>query len=350
MGKITSRVALLAAMVLSLLALPVPVASAQAFDLTVLPAKNEITAEPGSVREFTITVRNHVPEAMDLKIYPMDYYITPDNQFVFEEPGHYTYSCVTWLRFDRDVLSMRPNSEAQVPVRVEVPPDAEPGGHFAVVFFEKVLTPEEIATGAQLAPRVGALVLLTVPGEIVREAVIRSFSVESDFFSLWGPSEQKKEGFPVRSLRYRLEVENPGNVHVTVRAFLGYRPSFGFGRGEVELGEMTILPGTVRYFEGYLPNPPRLRGVQGRGPHPVRQGHIHLRHREEVHRGLLGGARALDIDPRCPRRGALSPRPLAQGEGALEVEAGEEVTAVGFPGRPPAGDRLPELGTGQASS
>lgn len=256
MGKRMTRVALLAAMLLSLLAYPVPVASAQAFDLTVLPAKNEITAEPGSAREFTITVRNHVPEAMDLKIYPMDYYITPDNQFVFEEPGHYTYSCATWLRFDRDVLSMRPNSEAQVPVRVEVPPDAEPGGHFAVVFFEKVLTPEEIATGAQLAPRVGALVLLTVPGEIVREAVIRSFSVESDFFSLWGPSEQKKEGFPVRSLRYRLEVENPGNVHVTVRAFLGYRPSFGFGRGEVELGEMTILPGTVRYFEGYLPNPP----------------------------------------------------------------------------------------------
>jgi hypothetical protein len=257
-GKMVKKATILALMLLALLALPAPRASAQSFDLTVLPAKNEITADPGTTSELSITVRNHAPQAMDIKVYPMDYYITPDNQFLFEEPGHYTYSCATWLRFDRETISMGPNSEAQLPVRVEVPPDAEPGGHYAVVFFEKVLTPEEIATGAQLAPRVGALILLTVPGEIVREGVIRSFSVKSDFLSLWGPSQDKKEGFPVRSLRYRLEVENPGNVHITVKAFMSYRPSLGFGRGEVELGEMTILPGTVRYFEGYLPDPPAL--------------------------------------------------------------------------------------------
>ncbi len=248
--------ALVLVLLLALMGLPPQEASAQAFDLTVLPAKNEITAAPGTAQEFTITVRNHAAEAMDIKVYPMDYHVTPENQFVFQEPGHYTYSCATWLRFPREVLPMGPNSEARLPVRVEVPPDAEPGGHYAVVFFEKVLTPEEIATGAQLAPRVGALVLLTVPGEIVREGRINSFRVESDFLSLWGPSEAKREGFPVRSLRYRLEVENPGNVHITVKAFLRYRPLFGLGRGEVELGEMTILPGTVRVFEGLLPDPP----------------------------------------------------------------------------------------------
>ena len=57
-------------------------------------------------------------------------------------------------------------------------------------------------------------------------------------------------------MKYHLEVENSGNVHITVNAVISYRSGIGFGSGNLELGAMTILPDTTRYFEGILPAPP----------------------------------------------------------------------------------------------
>jgi hypothetical protein len=143
------------------------------------------------------------------------------------------------------------------PFRLSIPPDAEPGGHYGVVFFQDARTPPP-EQGAQPSPRVGSLLLLTVPGDIVREGVINRFDIQDDFFSLWGPGEEGRGGWPARDLTYHLEVENTGNVHITIYAEIRYWSRFGFGAGSCELGFMTILPGTVRYFDGYLPNPPSL--------------------------------------------------------------------------------------------
>lgn len=111
---------------------------------------------------------------------------------------------------------------------------------------------------AEPVPRIGCQVLLTVLGEITREGAIKGFEVESEYLYLWGPDDGRSAGWPACDIRYRLAVENTGNVHITVLAKIYYRASIGFGSGSVDLGTMTILPGTVRYFEGSLPAPPLL--------------------------------------------------------------------------------------------
>ena len=251
--------ALMAALLLaSMLAAAVP-AAAQGFDLTVVPAKVELELPAGQAADFSIELRNSGSDPLRLSVYAMDFAVTPDNVFLFEEPGHFPYSCANWIEIREESRSLElPVGASASPVfRMSVPPDAEPGGHYAVLFFQDA-SPPQPGQGAELTPRIGCQVLLTVPGDIAREGAIRELAVESDYLSLWGPGEGGAAGWPARDIRYRLAVENTGNVHITVLARIEYRASFGFGSGSVDLGTMTVLPGTVRYFEGSLPAPPFL--------------------------------------------------------------------------------------------
>ncbi len=249
------------ALVLSLLVLAFPIeaeeARAQDFDLTVSPVKKELTVRPGERVDFTITLVNHTDGDLKLLVYPMDFFIRPDNSYEFNEPGYYTYSCSKWIEMRRDRLTVPPRSQHEEPFTLVVPQDAEPGGHYSVLFFQDASEPPP-GMGVKPTYRIGSLILVTVPGDIVRDAEIKALSVESDFFSLWGPPEGGEAGWPARSMKYHLEVENKGNVHLTLQAQLTYRAGAGFGSGVIDLGEITILPGTVRYFDGYLPSPPAL--------------------------------------------------------------------------------------------
>jgi hypothetical protein len=245
-------------MVTALVLLPgAPPAQAQAFDLSVTPAKVELTVQPSQSFDFSITLVNSSSEPLELSVYPMDYYINPDNTFVFEDPGYYSYSCANWVKIEHDRVVVPPSSQIVEPFSISVPQEAEPGGHYGVIFFQDARQPPP-EQGTVPIPRIGSLILLTVPGDIVREGSITKFEVQDDYFSLWGPPAEGAAGWPARNIKYHLEIENSGNVHITVYAIIHYWSRFGFGSGTLELGFMTILPGTVRYFEGYLPSPPTL--------------------------------------------------------------------------------------------
>lgn len=222
--------------------------------MKVFPSKLEMTAEPGTSQEFDISVRNFRPVEELLTVYFMDYYINPDNQFVFEEPGHYSYSCASWLSTETPVF-VAPAGERKATKRFKltVPHDAEPGGHYGIIFFEQVL-PEDTGEIVTMNARIGAVILVTVPGEIVREGVIESVSVTSTWF--W--PARKILGLPESRTRYRVVFHNKGNVHLTVKGTLTYTPTFGWGAGAVDLGEITVLPKTERYLEETIPGPPLL--------------------------------------------------------------------------------------------
>lgn len=232
-------------------------ARAQGFDLTVSPVKKELTVRPGERLDFSITLVNHTQGDLELLVYPMDFFIKPDNSYEFHEPGYYTYSCSRWIEMRRDRLTLPPGAQHEEPFTLVVPPDAEPGGHYSVLFFQDASEPPP-GLGVKPTYRIGSLILATVPGDIVRDAEIKALSVESDFLSLWGPPEGGEGKWPARSMKYHLEVENTGNVHLTLQAQIAYRARAGFGSGTLDLGEITILPGTVRHFDGFLPAPPAL--------------------------------------------------------------------------------------------
>ena len=112
----------------------------------------------------------------------------------------------------------------------------------------------------KISGQIGALIMITVPGEIVRNGEIKSVWVSSSW--LW--PTRKFFLVPYSPTRYKVVFQNTGNVHITVRGKLIYKPTFGRGSGTVSLPEMTVLPGTVRDFEGKIPNPPLFGSYKAR--------------------------------------------------------------------------------------
>lgn len=221
-----------------------------AFNLMVYPAKLEIAATPGTTQEFAINVRNLGDQPETMSVYFNDYFIKANNEFVFEEPGHYSYSCANWLSTDTPAMVVPPGQVASKVFSLAVPQSAEPGGHYGVIFFEQA-TPQG-APPVKARPRIGSLVLVTVPGEIVRQGEIKSVSVTSTWF--W--PTRKLPVLPKRKVTARVVFYNSGNVHLTVKGSLTYKASFGWGAGKVEFNEITVLPKTTRYLQADIPDPP----------------------------------------------------------------------------------------------
>jgi hypothetical protein len=227
-------------------------AAAQAeFDIKIYPSKLELAGAPATTQDFVINIENQGTQDQTLRVYFNDYLIRPDNKFVFKEPGHYSYSCAKWLSTDSPTVVAPAGETVQKGFELAVPDDAEPGGHYGVIFFEQVPPGTEpvVAQG-----RIGVVTLVTVPGEIVRKGKIESVSVTSSWF--W-PSRRVLAG-PEKVTRARVVFRNEGNVHLTVRGKVTYAPTFGWGTGTVKLGEITVLPKTTRYLEAEIPNPPIL--------------------------------------------------------------------------------------------
>jgi Peptidase family M28 len=236
--------------VLLAVVLPAPAQAQTTFDIKIFPSKLELTGDPGNTQQFVINVQNLGQRDQTLSVYFNDYFIKRNNQFVFQKPGHYSYSCATWLATDTPEVVAPAGQTVQKAFTLSVPAQAEPGGHYGVIFFEQV----QPTQGARVTtvPRIGVVTLVTVPGVIVRAGKITAVDVTSRWF--W--PTRKFPIMPKRKVHARVTFYNEGNVHLTVKGKLTYAPSFGWNTGSVDLGEITVLPKTTRYLEADLKDPP----------------------------------------------------------------------------------------------
>ena len=219
------------------------------FDVKIFPSKLELNGDPGSTQQFVINVQNLGAEDQVLRVYFNDYYIKANNQFVFKEPGHFSYSCAKWLSTDTPELAVPAGQTVQKAFALNVPQKAEPGGHYGIIFFEQV---PPGGPSVKTVPRIGVVTLVTVPGDIVRKGTITSVKVTSAWF--W--PTRKLPLLPVKKVHCRVTFRNEGNVHLTIKGKVTYTPAFGWGTGVVSINEMTVLPKTTRYLETDLNNPP----------------------------------------------------------------------------------------------
>jgi hypothetical protein len=211
----------------------------------VSPAKVEIQTKAGKSKTKTVKVVNQGMVPIEVTTDIADYYIRPDNTFVFSKPGHQSYSCAKWIKLDKTKFSLEPQEAKKVKITVAIPKNAELGGHYACVFFETIGQKAK-DTGVGIIGRLGVLVLTSVGSEkdIVRKGEIRSFSVKNPWFS--------------RGVDYRLTFHNSGNVHLTVKGFTTFKDIFGRNVGKANFEDITILPKTDRIMTTKWLDPPYL--------------------------------------------------------------------------------------------
>ncbi len=201
------------------------------YALTIAPAKVEFNVNPGDEIKFSIYTRNDGETAAYL--YSVVKGFTEDEGgtkiWVEDAPER------EWVKIPEKV-SAPPGEMIEVPVIINVPKDAPPGGHFLAIGFG-TLPAKQKGRGIAIGVNVLSLVYINVSGNRIDKISISEFQAKRVYFD-----------FPVK---FSYKIKNEGNTYV--------RPT-----GEVEISnilgklvanlrvnerELQILPGKEKSFE-----------------------------------------------------------------------------------------------------
>lgn len=145
--------------------------------LTLTPTRFEVRGDPGETLTERLTLINE-DDATET------FYSSYANFEAQGESGSPAFvepkdDLGTWITTD-SAVTLAPRQQKEVDFTVSIPKNAEPGGHFAVVFWG---TSPAGATGVAIGAKTGVLVLLSVNGDVKEEAGLLNFNtVNNKFF------------------------------------------------------------------------------------------------------------------------------------------------------------------------
>lgn len=229
---------------LSLLALP-NASKAEDLGIQISPLTYNFEIQPGASQEAKIIVTNTNVTLLNYVV-EVENFNQVSNEGAPSFSGTSTDSSVTtlkdWITLkDKSVSEgvIAPKEAKTLEFDITIPKGAEPGGHYAAIFAKEVKKTAEGKTEIGVSSRVGALILVTVPGEVVKSAAISSFSFPK--FVWRGPVE------------LGMVVKNTGTTHYDSKASAEISPLLGSIQN-VDMGVHTIIPNNERSYEGTWPN------------------------------------------------------------------------------------------------
>lgn len=172
--------------------------------LQVNPPKILLSIPAGESGSGKITVRNPSEEPIVVNIYAQDWQYSDvhDGTKVFFPAGTLPLSCAKWISLSQSELNIPANGQQDIYYTVKMPEETT-GGHYAVLFFESMMS--------KPVPGTASL------GFIVRLGVI--FHVESAGMSLraaeLGTLTIKKQSS--QSLAIDLDIKNTGNTDMMAK-------------------------------------------------------------------------------------------------------------------------------------
>ncbi|HET9174064.1 MAG TPA: hypothetical protein VFN56_02145 [Candidatus Saccharimonadales bacterium] len=138
-------------------------------------------------------------------------------------------------------FTLAPQKIESLTVKINVPADASPGGHYGVIRFTG--TPPQLnGTGVSLSASLGALVLLTVNGKLTHKLSVDEFSVNN--------GGSAKTLFQSPPLNFVVRLKNSGNVQEEPAGHIVVTDMFGkpVGSMNINLPPHNILPSSIRKF------------------------------------------------------------------------------------------------------
>lgn len=211
---------------------------AQGTSVGLSPLSFELTGNQGDVIENYLKVGNPDKDnVVTIKMVAEDIAPTGEQGHVIVEPADtQSYSLASWVKCEPAEFTLQPGVQQTVKFTITVPSNAEPGGHYGTVVAGATAVAGPETTGATIVPRVGTLILLTVPGEAKENLSIKEFSVGQDYFDQ-GP------------VSFTAKFENLGTVHLQPAAVITITDLWGRKIKEIPLTQKNVLPRGVRTFE-----------------------------------------------------------------------------------------------------
>jgi hypothetical protein len=147
------------------------------FAITLTPTRFEISGNPGETLSEEVMLINEDDTAQT-------YYLSFSNFEAQGDSGSPAFvdpkdDLGTWITADISSIYLAPHQQKIVPFKVSIPQNAEPGGHFAVIFWG---TSPAGGGGVSVGAKTGVLVLLSVKGDVKEAAGLLNFNTIDNKF------------------------------------------------------------------------------------------------------------------------------------------------------------------------
>ncbi len=221
--------------------------------LTAIPPRlgddGSLLLKPGEKTQVQLQVKNTSARAVRIQSQISDFIIGDDGEtpLPVSDAVSNRWSLASWMMIAPNSQTIGPNQTVGLTALIEVPSDALPGGHYAMITHEPTTeTGESLVVQTQqtadpdsasaISQKVGTLVYLTVDGPINEEAYVRNFQFRN--FSEYGP------------VPFSFLVENQSDIHIRPQIGIDIYNVFGQKVDSISLETKNVFPFMNRQFEG----------------------------------------------------------------------------------------------------
>jgi hypothetical protein len=211
--------------------------------LTLSPPFVDYSLNPGDTVVDTMKLYNESQSDVTLYPYAANFEAgegeTGVPQFYPADEDRGGIGLAEWIEFSSDPIVVKSGERANLVFTVNVPNDAQPGGHYGTIIVS-TQAPEDLAGKIGLHPEMGELVLIRVSGEVKEAGGIAEYGLENP-----------KPWYNHLPVDFYLRFENIGNTHlrpvgnILIKDWLGRQAA----AITVNDGMKSVLPRSVRRFE-----------------------------------------------------------------------------------------------------
>ena len=198
--------------------------------ISLFPVSFRYDIPRGSSQTGVITVTNPSETPLSLSV-ETENFTGGDGGTVEYAPDGAKYGLLSWITIDKTPFVLGPGQKREVSFTVDVPENAEVGGHYGTVLFRAA--PEAVEGGGSelgISGRVGSIILVSVPGNVKKGGELSKISAPT--FLQYGP------------LTLNATYKNTGSVHYVTKGNVTFTGIFG--KKVVPFDEKTILPDVTR--------------------------------------------------------------------------------------------------------
>lgn len=216
--------------------------------LTAIPPRlgddGSLRLKPGEKTQIQLQVKNTSTQPITILSGAKDFIIAEDGEtpLPVSDSVSNRWSLASWLVIAPTTQVIAPNQTVGLTALIEVPADALPGGHYAMITHEPTTdnrdsdTDAPEAAASAVSQKVGTLVYLTVDGPINEEAYIRNFQFRN--FSEYGP------------VPFNFLVENQSDVHIRPQIGIDIYNLLGQKIDTISVESKNVFPFMSRQFDG----------------------------------------------------------------------------------------------------
>lgn len=208
--------------------------------ITISPPLREFAAKKGETYHETIKLSN--PSQNIVELYPLSMNFSAEGEtgqpkFSASESNGQNYALSDWISFTQPKIAVAPQQIVDFKYDINIPNDAEAGGHYGVVFFS-TQPPQASGSSSQvsISSMVGSLILITIDGDISEKLVLNTFEFPRIIMS--------------GDLNIKTRLSNRGNVHLKPTGEISIKSMISSLSNAVAFNPErgNILPNTVRSF------------------------------------------------------------------------------------------------------